>query len=110
MRASQPRRRAVQVDCRMPLDRPPRCAGWPQDDPGLTALGFCIRAWFQTLKLKYDEPLSDFTFDFNWRSYTAAIHNLFALQLAAHKAVVSHARNALAGGGTENKQQALDRR
>ena len=28
------------------------------------------RAWFQRLKLKYDEPLSNFAFNFNLRLYT----------------------------------------
>ena len=36
----------------------------PRFDSGLTTLGF------SALKLKYDEPLSNFTFNFNLRHYT----------------------------------------
>ena len=34
--------------------------------PGWTRVG---RAWFQRLKLKYDEPLSNVAFSFNLRRY-----------------------------------------
>jgi hypothetical protein len=32
-----------------------------------------MRTWFQLLKLKCDEPLSDFAFKFNLRRYTMGI-------------------------------------
>jgi hypothetical protein len=40
-----------------------------QVDPILTRLD---RAWFQLVKLKYDEPLSNFAQNFNLSGYTEA--------------------------------------
>ena len=44
-----------------------RCRVTPVFGRGLTALG-----WFQRLKLKYDETISKFAFNFNLRHYNEA--------------------------------------
>jgi hypothetical protein len=37
----------------------------------------CKRAWFQSLNLKCDEPLSDIDFNFNLRRYITDVHDRF---------------------------------
>ena len=53
-----------------------RCIVDPRSNPG-------DRAWFQHLKLKHDEQLSNFAFNFNLHPYTVADRPSGALQRRA---------------------------